>query len=186
MGKQGALTTAGKTDYILNCMGKLQAVKVLSAVAVAVLLLGHLSPVAAGMLLCIGDDKDDDCCNKPHDSHESRLDKAAQLLDASDCDCCITVEAAPPTAGTGSHKTSLDIASGTGLTCDVATFAATRNAQAAPGDDVGKHLSSLRARLQNMGNSTMRLQPSVIWRKKNLIRPIAKIFFWKKPTITSF
>ena len=126
-------------------MGKLQAVKVLSAVAVAVLLLGHLSPVAAGMLLCIGDDKDDDCCRKSHDSHESRLGESTQRLDAADCDCCITVEAAPPTAGTGSHKVSLDIGSGTGLNCNVATQAEPRTPQAAPGDAAGRRLSSLRA-----------------------------------------
>ena len=118
--------------------------KTLSAVAVAVLLLGHFSPVAAGMLLCIGDGTDPDCCRKPHDSHESRLDESRQLLDGSDCSCCITVDAAPSTAGASSHKVSLDIAYGSGLIRNAATSTATRIPQAASGDARDTRLSSLR------------------------------------------
>jgi hypothetical protein len=119
--------------------------RTLSVVAVAMLLLGQLSPVAASMLLCIGDGNDTDCCRKLHDSHETGLDEPTQLLDASDCDCCITVAAAPPTAGAGSHETSLDIASRAGLTRDLATPSGARSARAAPDDAGSTRLSSLRA-----------------------------------------
>ena len=102
------------------------AMKVLTAVAVVVVLLGHLSPVAAGMLLCIGDGSDPDCCRERHDSHESRLDESLQLLDGSDCGCCITVDAAPSTAGAGSHKAQLDVVSGSALLRNVALPTGTR------------------------------------------------------------
>ena len=45
---RGALALWGQLDYILMDMGGPLAMKILSAVAVAVLLLGNLSPVAAG------------------------------------------------------------------------------------------------------------------------------------------
>ena len=140
---RGALALWGQPDYILTGMGRPPAMKTLSAVAVAVLLLGH-SPVAAGMLLCIGDGTDPDCCRKPHDSHESRLDESRQHLDRSDCSCCITVDAAPSTVGASSHKASLDIASGSGLIRNVATPTGTRNSQAASADAADTRLSALR------------------------------------------
>ena len=118
--------------------------KTLTAVAVGVLLLGHLSPVAAGMLLCIGDGSDPDCCGERPDSHESRLGESTQLLNGSDCGCCITVDAAPPTAGTSSHKASLDVASGTALLRNVALPTETRISGVPTGDAGKTSLSSLR------------------------------------------
>jgi hypothetical protein len=125
-------------------MGKSHAIKILSAVAVGVVLLGNLSPVTAGMLLCIGDGTDPDCCHKPNDSHASRLDESTQLLDGSDCSCCITVDAAPATAGDSSHKASLDIVSGSGLLRNVATPTGTRIPRAPSSDAGDTRLSSLR------------------------------------------
>ena len=63
-------------------MGKPLAVKLLTVISVGVVLLGHLPPVAAGVLLCIGDETDSDCCRKPG---------SKRLLDGSECTCCITV-----------------------------------------------------------------------------------------------
>ena len=125
-------------------MGKSLAMKSLSAVAVVVVLLGHLSPVAAGMLLCIGDGSDPDCCRERHGFHESRLDESTQLLDGSDCGCCITVDAAPSTAGAGSHKASLDVLSGSALLRNVTLPTGTRIPEAPAGDAGETSLSSLR------------------------------------------
>ena len=110
--------------------------KVLTAVAVGVMLLGHLSPVAAGMLLCIGDGSDPDCCRERHES--------TRLLDASDCGCCITIDALPSTAGASSHKASLDVVSGSALLRNVSLPTGTR-IPGAPAADAGEtSLSSLR------------------------------------------
>ena len=125
-------------------MGKSLAMKILSAVAVGVVLLGHLSLVAAGMLLCIGDGTDIDCCREPHNSHESRLDESKQLLDGSDCSCCITVDAAPSAAVTSSHKASLDVVTGSARLRNVALPTGTR-IPGTPIDAAGEtSLSSLR------------------------------------------
>jgi hypothetical protein len=107
-------------------MGHSFAMKILTAVAVGVVLLGHLSPVAADVLLCIGDGSDPDCCGERNDSHESRLDESTQLLDGSDCGCCVAVDAAPPPAGASSHKASLDVVAGSALRRNVALPTGTR------------------------------------------------------------
>ncbi len=119
------------------------AMKILTAVAVGVMLLGHFSPVAAGMLLCIGDGSDPDCCRERHDSHEPQLGESTQFLDGSDCGCCITVDAAPSTAGASSHKAPLDVVSGSALLRNVALPTGTRIPT--PNGDGGEtSLSSLR------------------------------------------
>ena len=138
------MTPRGHRDYILMCMGKSQAIKLLSAVAVGVVLLGLFSPVTAGMLLCIGDGTDPDCCREPDDSQDSGLDESTRLLDGSDCSCCITVDAAPATAGNSSHKASLDIVSGAGLLRNVVTPSGTRILRAPSSDAGDTRLSSLR------------------------------------------
>ena len=120
------------------------AMKVLTVVTVGVMLMGHLSPVAAGMLLCIGDGSDPDCCRERHDSHEPHLDESTQLLDGSDCGCCITVDAAPSTAGASSHKAPLDVVSGSALLRNIALPAGTRIPGAPTGDTGETSLSSLR------------------------------------------
>jgi hypothetical protein len=119
------------------------AMKCLAAVALGIMLLAHLSPVAAGILLCIGDASDTECCGERQDSHESRLEESPQLLDGSDCGCCITVDAAPPTAGASSHKASLDVLSGSALLRNVTVPTAGRM-RGAPAGNVGEtSLSSL-------------------------------------------
>ena len=131
------------TDRILFRMGKSIAVRILSVV-VGVVMLGHLPLVAAGMLLCIGDGTDPDCCRERHDSHESRLDESTQLLDGSDCGCCITVDAAPATAGTSSHKAPLDVISGSALLRNATLPTGTRIPGVPIGDAGETSLSSLR------------------------------------------
>jgi len=125
-------------------MGNLLAMKILTAAAVGVMLLGHLTPVAAGILLCIEDGSDPDCCRESYDSHEPRLDEPTQLLDGSECGCCITVDAAPLTAGACSHKASLDVLSGSALLRNVTLPTGTRIHGAPVGDAGGTDLSSLR------------------------------------------
>ena len=118
--------------------------KVLTAVALGVMLLGPMAPVTAGMLLCIGDGSDPDCCRERHDSHESLVDESTQLLDGSDCGCCITVDAAPSTAGSSSQKASLDVLSGWTLLRNVTLPTGTRIPRAPAGDAGQTSLSSLR------------------------------------------
>lgn len=98
-------------------MGKSFEMKILSVLTVGIVL-AHLSPIAAGILLCIGDGTDPDCCRKPHTAEPS-ANETKQLLDGSNCSCCITVHAAPSTAGATSQKASLDILSGSGVPRDV-------------------------------------------------------------------
>jgi len=138
------LTQSQHGDYISLHMRNSLAMKILTAVAVGVVLLGQLSPVAAGMLLCIGDGSDPDCCRERYDSHESRLDESTQLLDGSDCGCCITVDAAPSTAGSSSRKAPLDVISGSALLRNVALPTGGRIPAASTGDAGETGLSSLR------------------------------------------
>ncbi len=138
------LTMSQHGDYISLHMRNSLAMKILTAVAVGVVLLGHLSPVAAGMLLCIGDGSDPDCCRERHDSHEPHLDESTQLLDGSDCGCCITVDAAPSAAGASCPKAPLDIASGSALLRNVALPTGTRVPGTPTGDGGETSLSSLR------------------------------------------
>ncbi len=107
-------------------MGKSFAMKILSAVAVGVVLLGHVYPVAEGMLMCIGDGLDLDCCGKPISAHESHVDEAKQFVDGSDCSCCIAVDAVPCTGGASSRKVALEDVSGPVLLCSVASCTGTR------------------------------------------------------------
>ena len=136
------MTAPGRPDYIRTGMGKSLAMRILSAVALGALLV-HLSPVATGMLLCVGDEAVDDCCGPPQDS-QSRVSEAKRLLDGSGCSCCITVDAAPATAGRASHKASLDILFGSGLSRNAVLPAGARVSRAGGPDPGDSRLSSLR------------------------------------------
>jgi hypothetical protein len=78
------------------------AMKALTAVAVGLLILGHLSPVAAGMLLCVADESDPDCCDEREAPRDATVEASTRLLDGSDCGCCVEVGAAPATPGASS------------------------------------------------------------------------------------
>jgi hypothetical protein len=123
-------------------MGKSLAMKILSVVAMGIVL-AHMSPVAAGMLLCIADGTDPDCCLEPRASH-SRVDETKQLFDGSECSCCITVDAAPSTAGATSQKTSLDCLSGSGLLRNAVSATGTRISRIGHHDPGDSRLFSLR------------------------------------------
>jgi hypothetical protein len=116
-------------------MSKPLSIRTFSAIAVAVLLLGHLSPVAACMLLCIGEGSETDCCPS---SEESR-----QLPEGPDCSCCNTVDGAPSNTTTSLLKASVDITDESELIWIVAVPAATRDLQAASGVATDTSLSSL-------------------------------------------
>lgn len=117
--------------------------KILSVVGVGILL-AYLSPVATGMLLCIGDGTDPDCCSKPRAS-QSRVDETKQLRDGSVCSCCVTVDAAPSTAGATPQKASLDILSGSGLPRNAVSPMGTRIARPGSHDPGNSRLSSVRS-----------------------------------------
>ena len=141
---QPFLTRSRHGDYISLHMRNSTAMKILTAVAVGVVLLGHLSSVAAGMLLCIGDGSDPECCVERNDPHEFSLDVSTQLLDRSDCGCCITVDAAPSTAGASAYKASLDVVSGSALLRNITLPTGTRIPGTPAGDAGGTSLSALR------------------------------------------
>jgi len=118
--------------------------KVLSAIAVGIVL-AHLSPIATGMLWCVEDGVVLDCCPRP-DASQVRVDEPMQLSDGSDCSCCITIDAAPSTAGATSKKASLSIFSGSGLprSANAAPPAGTRIEPPGGYDPDYSRLSSLR------------------------------------------
>lgn len=138
------LTPRGNRRYIRWAMRISFAMKALAAVAVGVILLGQLTPVAAGVLLCIGDGSDPDCCGDRFDSSDFRIEESTRLLDGSDCGCCITVDSTPPTAGAGSHKASIDVAPESALLRHVTFPTGARN-PGSPDRDAGEtRLASLR------------------------------------------
>lgn len=136
------MTIRGEPDYILVCMRKSFAVKILSVLAVGIVL-AHLSPVAMALELCIGDGTDPNCCRNPH-SAQARVDETTHLLDDSDCGCCITVEAVPSTAGATSQKASIDLLSGSELVSDAAASETMHIARLGSHDPGDSRLSSLR------------------------------------------
>jgi len=91
-------------------MGSSFAIRALSVVLVGIVLAGLLAPAASGMLLCIGDGTDPDCCRNSGTSHQPRLPRSQQLLDGAACHCCITVDAVPSNPTASSKKASLDAA----------------------------------------------------------------------------
>ena len=119
--------------------------KFLSVAAMCIMLMGQLSPAAAGMLLCVGDGTNPDCCSKPHGSQEPRVDDVELFWDGSDCGCCITVDAASPSVGERSHKVSLHVAYGLGLRRNGFTPTVMRNAGVTSGDAGNTRLVSLRS-----------------------------------------
>ncbi len=139
-----ALTPRGQRNYIRLLMGHSLTSRILTAVAVGVMLLGHVSPVAAGMLLCVGDGTDPDCCGDRHDSRESRVDVPAQLLDRTDCGCCIAIDAALSAASASTHKASLDVLAGSARLRKVSVPTGTRIPGAPLGGSGETGLSSLR------------------------------------------
>ena len=118
--------------------------KCLAAVAFGIMLLAHLSPVAAGMLLCIGDGSEPDCCIEDDASYQAHLEESTQLRDGSDCICCFTVDAAPLTAGASAFKASIDVAPESALLRNVAAPARTRNPGFFAGSAGEIRLSSIR------------------------------------------
>jgi hypothetical protein len=114
----------------------------LAAVAVGIILLGHLTPVAAGMLLCIGDGSDPDCCDYRPDSRESRLQESTRLSDGSDCGCCITVDATPSTAVVKLHEASVNFAPRSALLRNVSSPTGTRIPAVPPDNAFESSISS--------------------------------------------
>jgi hypothetical protein len=138
----GSFDSEGAPGYIQVHMGNPLALKILSVLAVG-MLLAHMSPAATGVLLCIGDGADPDCCSESHTS-QSGASEVEQLQDGSDCGCCITVDAAPRTAGTTSQKASVEMFSGAGV-CRNAVWPTTTRIAPLDGHDPGNpRLSSLR------------------------------------------
>lgn len=125
-------------------MGAISVLRTLTVLAVAVMLLGQLSTAVAGVLLCIGDGSDPDCCSKPGDVPVSRVQGTNQPHDGSDCSCCIAVDAAPATAGAKAHGVSLEFATGTARFRTVDVSGGTRTLRTQTGDVVDTSLSSLR------------------------------------------
>ncbi len=118
------------------------ALKSLSVVALGIVL-AYLSPVTTGMLLCIGDGEETDCCPEPPASQVG-VDDATRILDGSDCGCCITVDAAPATPGAASAKVSVDVLSESDLHRNGSSRTVTNLAQWGHHDPGGSRLSSLR------------------------------------------
>lgn len=125
--------------YISECMGRPLVVRIVTAVAVLVVLLGQVSSVAAGMLLCLDAGAGLDCCPG------SAGGESSHLQDGSDCDCCFTVDVAPATAVTKSHKQSIDVTPGSVLLSDVPAPPVARVSRVAPGGADGPSLCSLRS-----------------------------------------
>lgn len=118
--------------------------KILSLLLVAVVLAGYLFPVAAGMLVCMGDGTAPDCCRNSKNAHQSRPGEAKQMLAGAGCDCCIAVDAIPSTAGTPSYKASLDAVAGPAHFRNVVLPLSTRLPLAMSGNRTDARLSSLR------------------------------------------
>ena len=128
---------------ILSCMDGSFTIRVLSIVFVGIILAGLFSPAASGLLVCIGDGTDPDCCRNSG-SHQSGLSQSSQMVDGATCHCCVTVDAVPASPNASSKKASLDALVAPAHLRNVALPArscVSRTANRAPSDE---GLSSLR------------------------------------------
>jgi hypothetical protein len=101
------------------------------ALAVGLVLI-HLSPAAAGILVCIGDGANPDCC-----------EEAPQDPGNSDCECCITVQVVSSKADAACKKISTVASSDPGAV-RTADSSPARVAHADSDDPGNPRLSSLR------------------------------------------
>lgn len=115
--------------------------KISWALAVGLVLI-HLSPAAAGILVCIGDGANPDCCEEAPAS-EPRTDITAQDLDGSGCVCCFTVEVVSNKAD-AACKTVSAVASSDSGAVRTADSSPVRVAHADSDDPGNPQLSSLR------------------------------------------
>jgi hypothetical protein len=88
-------------------MRKPRPIRASTATALAVILVGHLSVVAAGVLLCVGEGTDPGCCGGPGAGGEWAAGPSGRLLAGEDCSCCIAFDASRSTASVGITKASL-------------------------------------------------------------------------------
>jgi len=105
--------------------------KISWALAVGLVLI-HLSPAAAGILVCFGDGANTDCC-----------EEAPQDLDGSGCECCITVQVVSNKAD-AACKTVSAVASSDSGAVRTADSSPARVAHADSDDPGNPQLSSLR------------------------------------------
>ncbi len=115
----------------------------LSWVVAVVLVLAHVSPAAAGMLVCIGDGAVPDCCDELPAS-ESGAAVTAQLLDGSDCRCCITVDTKAATADATAQKAPVDSSSASGVSRNAVSPPTSRSPRQVSHDPGDPRLASLR------------------------------------------
>ena len=125
-------------------MGNSVARKTLSVVLAGIVLAGSFSVLSAGMLLCIGDGTDPDCCRNTEIAGQSRLGQSRPLLDRADCHCCVTMDAVLSTPGASPDKASLYAAAGPPHSRSVALPLQTRASRINNGAASHERLSSLR------------------------------------------
>lgn len=118
--------------------------KTLVIVLAGIVLASNFSLVTAGLLLCIGDGTDPDCCRKTEIARQSSPGQSEQFLNGADCDCCVRVDAAPAHPGSSPYKVSLDAAAGPHTVKNVALPSRTRVARTDNGAASHERLSSLR------------------------------------------
>lgn len=136
------MTALPQHDYIWSGMRKSLAVKTLSLLAVGVVL-AHLSPVVTGMLVCIGDGTDPDCCRNPG-STQFTADQATHVLSGSKCSCCVTVDTTAVTVDATSQKVSTDVLSPVCALGDVVPATGTRVVRPGANNPANPRLPSLR------------------------------------------
>ena len=115
--------------------------KISWALAIGLVLI-HLSPAVAGILVCIGDGPNPDCCEEAPAS-ASRMEATAQDLGNSDCECCITVQVVSTKADATCKKVSTVVSSDSGVVRTTESSPA-RVAHADGDYSVNSQLSSLR------------------------------------------
>ena len=89
-------------------MSNLFATRTLSLLLVGSVLVGCLSPIATGMLVCMGDGTAPNCCRNSSVAQRS-VPEEQQHLARVGCECCIRVNALGPEAGVSFEKKLLDV-----------------------------------------------------------------------------
>ena len=130
----GCFADRERSAYIRPSMGNPSNRKLSWALA-AVLVLAHVSPAAAGLLVCIGDGTSPDCCEEVPAS-EPRTDGAVSFLGDSGCFCCVTIDVVSNKADGPSKKLSIEDSSESGVFRSAVSPGAVRCARQG-GDDRG-------------------------------------------------
>ena len=141
--KPESFDTEGRPVNNASRMGQTLPRKLLTVVTVGFLWLACLAPGAAGMLLCVDESAESDCCPASLDSLESSVSQTEKVLSQVDCSCCFPIAASAGTPSASPDRVVLDTLAGPTCLRSAVSFAELSVLKARDRGPEGSRLGSL-------------------------------------------